>query len=138
MVLVSPGECGPKVQFASLEVECGQALDADAVNPGNITPGEIFAEAELSEGLQPPIVADRVRCSESGNGGHGIYVRESADGMVIQSCTVKNNGGEGIQVEGDLNWLEKNKAKKGDGLIDLGDNNSGRGNTVNSGATNDF
>lgn len=92
-----------------------------------------------SHGLGFTAGGGRLRAvTANGNGGHGVYLLPGADGMVIASCAMKNNGGEGVQVESDLNWLEENKAKKGDGLVDLGSNNGGRNNTVKNEGTNDF
>ncbi|MBI4881756.1 MAG: right-handed parallel beta-helix repeat-containing protein [Planctomycetes bacterium] len=75
------------------------------------------------------------------NGGHGIYVTAGVIGTKIRDCQMKNNGGEGVQVLGQLTWLERNEAKNGDGLIDGAvptDNNRGRDNTVSGGGVNDF
>jgi hypothetical protein len=73
-----------------------------------------------------------------GNGGHGVLVKPEAERVVMRDCTLKNNGGEGAQVEGSLTWLEDNRGKQGDGFVDLGTDNGGRDNTVQSGSTNDF
>ena len=76
--------------------------------------------------------------SASGNGGHGILVRPEAERVVVRGCAMKKNGGQAVQVEGELSWLEDNQAKQGDGFSDLGTNNGGRNNKVKAGATNDF
>lgn len=73
-----------------------------------------------------------------GNGGHGVHVAQVVLGTSILGSTLQKNTGEGLVVEGRLTWVEKNKAKKNDGLIDLGIDNGGRKNVVKNGAQNDF
>lgn len=72
------------------------------------------------------------------NGGHGIFEVSGVSGGTIRGSTMKGNGGEGLLVQGDDTWVEGNVAKKGDGLIDQGSANGGRGNKVKGSGTNDF
>lgn len=72
------------------------------------------------------------------NGGSGIYVLAGVTRVHLRDDKLKSNGGEGILVDGDSCWLEDNVASGGDGLVDSGANNSGRGNVAKGGATNDF
>ncbi len=72
------------------------------------------------------------------NGGHGVYVVPGVVGTHVRSCRFEKNGGEAVLVEGQLTWLEGNKAESGDGLIDHGTFNGGFDNSVTDGGTNDF
>jgi hypothetical protein len=57
---------------------------------------------------------------------------------LVRDCKPKSNGGDGIRVEGDSAWIEDNSASNGDGILDLGTSNAGRGNKTKNGAQNDF
>lgn len=72
------------------------------------------------------------------NGGSGIYVLANVVRSHLRDNKAKSNGGEGIFVDGDESWVENNVAALGDGLVDSGTGNAGRGNTAKNGATNDF
>lgn len=72
------------------------------------------------------------------NLGQGIRVVSGVERSALVGNKFKSNGGDAIQVLGDNNWLEANKAS-GDGFVDLGLQNGGRANKVSgSGLTNDF
>ncbi len=72
------------------------------------------------------------------NGGTGIYVFDNVLYALVRDCKPKSNGGDGIRVEGDSAWIEDNSASNGDGILDLGASNAGRGNKTKNGAQNDF
>lgn len=72
------------------------------------------------------------------NGGSGVFVLSSASGAHLRDVKAKTNGVDGIRVEGDTCWLEDNVTGGGDGIIDAGTDNAGRGNLAKGGATNDF
>ncbi len=76
--------------------------------------------------------------SASGNGGDGALVDAAVFGMKILDSTFKKNDGEGLRVQGQICWVEGNVAKSGNGLVDEGTGNDGRGNKVKGEATNDF
>jgi hypothetical protein len=72
------------------------------------------------------------------NLGQGIRVTAGVERSALVGNKFKSNGGDAIQVLGDNNWLESNKAT-GDSFVDLGTQNAGRANKVSgSGLTNDF
>lgn len=72
------------------------------------------------------------------NGGDGVFVDNSANATKVYGCSMQKNGGEAVNVMGQLTWVEGNQAKGGDGFVDQGNNNSGRNNRVKGAATNDF
>lgn len=73
------------------------------------------------------------------NGGDGLHVDATVFGTNVHGGKFAKNAGEGAMVLGQLTWLEGNSAKQGDGFVDLGTNNHGRGNEVSgSSSPNDF
>lgn len=72
------------------------------------------------------------------NLGQGIRVVSGVERSALVGNKFKTNGGDAIQVLGDNNWLEANKAT-GDSFVDLGTQNAGRANKVSgAGQSNDF
>jgi Right handed beta helix region len=87
------------------------------------------------------VTVDRVKvvgCRADANGGSGIYVLAGVERAHLRDNKLKSNAGEGILVDGDDCWIDSNVASGGDGIVDSGSGNSGRGNIAKSGATNDF
>ncbi len=104
----------------------GATIEGGKYN-GNLTHG-----IEITQGG-----TNVVGITASNNGMHGILINSGVLGTHVRSSTFKKNSGEAIMVEGQLTWLELNSAMNGNGFVNLGVNNSGRDNKVDTG-TNDF